>query len=130
MAGHPLLLVGPDMDLYTSIISNAFQCIFNPDNLQISYDSKNTSIVRDIIKLDHGKYIVTFNAINTMLASLIHNLYYDTARIVINPDVYYELSIADITKHHYIEPTEFMTVGPYKKYPKPFILYKKKYSSR
>jgi hypothetical protein len=123
--GHPLLLVGPDIDLYARTISDAFHCIFNPTNLKMPLDKKSTSVVRDVIKLDHGKYIVTFNAVNSMMLSLFRNLYYDTARFVINPDVYYELSIADITKHHYIEPSEFRTVGPYKKIPSPFILYKK-----
>jgi hypothetical protein len=121
--GHPLLLVGPDIDLYAPILSEAFQSIFNPTNSKVSCDS--ISFVRDIIKLDHGKYIVTFNATNSMLTSLFQNLYHDTARLIIKPDIYYEISIADITKHFYIEPTEFKTTGPYTKYPKPFILYKK-----
>lgn len=123
--GHPLLLVGPNIDTYTTIISDAFQSIFNPSNLNMSSDPQSASFVRDIIKLDHGKYIVTFNTLNSMLVSLFCNLYHDTARFVIKPDLYYEISIADITKHHYIEPSEFKTSGPYKKYQKPFILYKK-----
>ena len=87
--------------------------------------SFNTSIIKDIIKLDYGKYIITFNTSNTILISLFHNLYYDTARIVISPDIFYELSIADVTKHRYDVPSEFKTSGPYKKCVKPFILYKK-----
>jgi len=120
--GHPLLLVGPDIDLWATEIPEAFQSIFNSVNAKMPYA---ISFVRDIIKLDDGKYIVTFNTVNSMLVSVFHNLYHDTARLVMSPDIYYEISIADVTKHFYIEPSEFKTSGPYKKCVKPFILYKK-----
>ena len=122
--GHPFLLVGPEITKWSTEIPDAFQSIFNPTNMKMPYDS-TTSFVRDIIKLDHGKYIVTFNTVTSMLVSVFHNLYHDTARLVISPDVYYEMSIADVTKQHYLEPSEFKTRGPYKKCVKPFILYKK-----
>jgi hypothetical protein len=122
---HPILLIGNSLhDIWRIEIPEAFQSIFNPNNVLMPC-STTTSFVKDIIKLDEGKYIVTFNSINSMLISLFHNLYYDTARIVISPEIYYEISIADVTKHRYVLPTKFKTTGPYKKCVKPFILYKR-----
>jgi len=114
---HPLLLEGDNLDSWKFDIPEAFENIFNPE-----YSYK---LVKDIIKLNEGKYIITFNTTNTVLISLFHNLYYDTARIVLSPYIYYEISIADVTKHRYVEPSEFKTTSPYKKCVKPFILYKK-----
>jgi hypothetical protein len=122
--GHPLLLVGPDINLWATIIPDAFQRMFNPMNIKMPPHGETTSFIHDIIKLDNGKYIVTFNTVNTMLVSLYKNLYCDTARMVIQPDLYYEISIADITKQHYNEPTEFKTSGPYTNCITPIILYK------
>ena len=113
---HPLLLVGIDLDTWKFDIPEAFEHIFN---------TSTTPIVKDIIKLNAGTYIITFNSTNTVLISLFHNLYYDTARIVLSPYIYYEISIADATKRRYIVSSEFKTTSPYKKCVKPFILYKK-----
>jgi len=119
---HPLLLVGDDLDNWKFEISDAFQHIFAPSNVPYLEQKPFT---KDVIRLGLGKYIVTFNTSTTMLISLFHNLYYDTARIVIAPDIYFEISIADVTKHRYEIPSQFKTEGPYKKCVKPFILYKK-----
>ena len=117
MTIQPIILEGYDLDSWKCDIRDAFQWIFNP--------TMDSPIVKDVIKLDAGKYIVTFNTSNTILSSLCHNLYYDTARIVLSPDIYFEISIADVTKHRYDVPSLFKTEGPYKKCVKPFILYKK-----
>ena len=117
MAIQPILLVGNNLDNWKFDISDAFQWIFN---------RLDSPIVNDVIKIDVGKYIVTFNnGPNVILSSLFHNLYYDTARIVLTPDIYFEISIADVTKQRYDVPSLFKTEGPYKKCVKPFILYKK-----
>ena len=112
---HPLLLVGVNLYTWKFDIPDAFENIFN---------SSTIPLVKDIIKLNAGKYIISFNSTNTMLISLFHNLYYDTARIVISKYIYYEISIADVTKQRYVLSSEFKTTSPYK-CVNPFILYKK-----
>ena len=116
---HPIKLLGDDISTWEEDIPRAINTIFNP------YNSNN--IVKDIIKLDKGTYIITFNTVTNELLSLFRELYYDTSRIILTSTCYYDISIADKTKHKYIEPNEFKTSGPYEneKYNKPFILYKK-----
>lgn len=113
---HPLLLQGPQMESWQTFIPEMLNEILNPFN--------KTLVIREIIRLSPGKYIVTFNTCNTIISNLFHELYYDTARFVFSSEYVFDVSIADITMHRYKEATPFKTAVPYKNVITPFILYK------
>ena len=113
---HPLLLEGTDLCSWETII---------PDNLNLLFAPNIVGgVVRDIIKLAPGKYIVTFNSVNSIMCGLYRELYLDTARIIIKSDFVFDVSLADTTKRQYAEPSPFKTSAPYNGLTGPIILYK------
>jgi len=97
---HPLLLEGTDLCSWETII---------PDNLNLLFAPNMAGgVVRDIIKLAPGKYIVTFNSVNSIMCGLYRELYLDTARIIIKSDFVFDVSLADNTKRQYAEPSPFI----------------------
>lgn len=109
---HPLLLEGPNMESWKTLIPEMLNQLFSP------------SKVKDIIRLGLGKYIVTFDSCNTIIENLFRELYYDSARIVFSSEYVFDVSIADTTMHRYSIPSPFKTSAPYKMVMNPFILYK------
>ena len=115
---HPLLLEGSDLESWKSFIPDMLNDLLNPFN--------SNRVVQDIIRIDRGKYIVTFNTCNTVMCNLFHELYYDTARFVFSSEFIFDVSIADTTMRRYSIPTPFKTSVPYKQVINSFILYKGK----
>jgi hypothetical protein len=106
---HSLLLVGQPVDLHVlqsqlnSMLDNSVNCI------------------REIIAIFPGVYIVVFNCVPTLLASLYYNLKIDDARIVL-PCGCYTTSFAEKAQRFYKEPWPWRTKGPYSP---NIILYKR-----
>ena len=115
---HPLLLEGSDMESWNTFIPDLLNQLLNPFNA--------SKVVRDIIRLAPGKYIVILNTSNTVISNLFHELYYDSARIIFSSEFVFDVSIADTTFHKYKVPTPFKTSAPYKMVMNSFILYKGK----
>jgi len=111
---HPLLLEGPNMESWNTFIPEMLNQVFAEP------------IIKDIIRLSHGKYIVTFNKCNAVISNLFRELYYDSARFVFSSEYVFDVSIADTTIRQYTIPTPFKTSVPYKMVMYPFILYKGK----
>ena len=112
MANHPLLLDGTELHSWETFI---------PENLNLLFNSK---LVKDIIRLAPGKYIVTFNSVNSILCGLYSELYTDNAKIVFTSDFVFDVSIADISNRRYTVPQPFKTAPPYLGLTGPIILYK------
>jgi hypothetical protein len=113
---HPLLLEGSALESWETLIPSFVNELLNP------FDK--TNIVKDIIRLAPGKYIIMLNATNSIVAGLFRELYSDTARFVFTSEYVYEVSIADVTKQRYLVPSEFKTKAPYYQLTGPIILYK------
>jgi hypothetical protein len=113
---HPLLLDGPNMESWKTFIPDMLNELLNPFDTIV--------IIREIIRIGPGKYIVTFNNCNTVICNLVRELYYDTARFVFSSEYVFDVSIADITMHRYTHVIPFKTSAPYKNVINPFILYK------
>ena len=113
---HPLLLEGSSLESWETLIPSFVNELLNPFN--------TNNIVRDIIKLGPGKYIIILNTVNSIIAGLFRELYSDTARFVFTSEYVYDVSIADVTKRRYVVPSEFKTKAPYLSLSGPIILYK------
>ena len=113
---HPLLLEGSAIESWETLIPSFVNELLNPFN--------TNNIVRDIIRLSPGKYIIILNSTNSIIAGLFRELYSDTARFVFTSEYVYEVSIADVTKQRYLVASEFKTKAPYLSLTGPIILYK------
>jgi hypothetical protein len=112
---HPLLLEGTDLSSWETFI---------PENLNLLFAPNMSGVVKDIIKLGPGKYIVTFTTANSLMCGFYRELYYDSARIIFKSDFVFDVSIADITKRYYLHAEPFKTSAPYMGLTGPVILYK------
>jgi hypothetical protein len=81
----------------------------------------SVNCIREIIAIFPGVYIVVFNCVPTLLASLYYNLKIDDARIVL-PCGCYTTSFAEKAQRFYKEPWPWRTKGPYSP---NIILYKR-----
>ncbi len=115
---HPLLLEGPDLESWKTFLPELINDLLNPFN--------TNTVIRDIIRLDRGKYIVTFNSCNSVIVNLFYELYYDSARFIFTSEYVYDVSIADKTMRRYSIPSPFKTSAPYKMILRSIILYKGK----
>lgn len=115
---HPLLLEGPDLESWKTFLPDLINDLLNPFN--------TNTVIRDIIRLDRGKYIITFNSCNSVIGNLFHELYYDSARFIFTSEYVYDVSIADKTMWRYSIPSPFKTSAPYKMILRSIILYKGK----
>ena len=112
---HPLLLEGTDLSSWETFI---------PENLNLLFAPNMSGVVKDIIKLGPGKYIVTFSTSNSLMCGFYRELYCDSARIIFKSDFVFDVSIADTTIRRYVYAEPFKTSAPYMGLTGPVILYK------
>lgn len=115
---HPIILQGTDLKNWHEYLSKMIEVMFNP--------LKKHKLVDDIIRLDKGKYIITFTGTTKYLRSLWKRIYCDTARFIFSSTIMYNVRIADGSKQYYMKSSSFFLNAPYDIYcdQMPFILYK------